>query len=54
MADTPDDLEKLLAEVRKTISDNKKFLENLVEETVEDDDEEDAEPAADDEEFEEL
>jgi hypothetical protein len=35
MADVPDDLEKLLLDVRKTIFDNKLFLEKLVDETVE-------------------
>ena len=34
-----DDLDKLLADVRKTISDNKQFLEKLVDEAVEDDSE---------------
>lgn len=38
MAETSDDLDKLLLDVRKTISDNKGFLEKLVDETVEDDD----------------
>jgi len=37
MADVADDLDKLLADVRKTISDNKQFLGKLVDETVEDD-----------------
>jgi len=37
MAEAPDDLEKLLTDVRKTISENKQFLEKLVDETIEDD-----------------
>jgi len=57
MTDTPDDMEILVAEVRKTISDNKQFLAKLLDET-DDNDENDSEP--DDgvtvpaEEFEEL
>jgi hypothetical protein len=39
MADTVDDLDKLLMDVRKTISENKLFLEKLVDETVEDEEE---------------
>jgi hypothetical protein len=54
MADVADDLEKLLAEVRKTISDNKQFLEKLVDETVEDDARGETEAAAAEEDFEEL
>jgi len=50
----PDDLEKLLADVRKTISDNKQFLEKLVDEAVEEDSEDDAEAVTVDEDFEEL
>jgi len=55
MAD-PDDLEKLLAEVRRTITDNRQFLEKLVDEAVEDDteDEEETGPVAVEEDFEEL
>jgi len=30
MSDTPDELEKLLIEVRKTIRDNQQFLQTLV------------------------
>ena len=60
MADMADDLDQLLADVRKTISDNKLFLEKLVDETVddegasEDSDDETAVPTGDDEELEEL
>jgi hypothetical protein len=54
MADVADDLEKLLAEVRKTISDNKQFLEKLVDETVEGDSGAETETAAVEEDFEEL
>ena len=37
MAEAPDDLEKLLLDVRKTISDNKVFMERLVAEALETD-----------------
>lgn len=36
MPDVANDLDELLAAVHKTISDNKLFLEKLVDETVED------------------
>jgi hypothetical protein len=49
-----DDLEKLLADVRKTISDNKQFLEKLVDEADEDDSEEETEAVTVEEDFEEL
>lgn len=54
MAETPDDLEKLLTDVRKTISDNKLFLEKLVDETTEVDSEEDSTVPSGDDSFEEL
>jgi hypothetical protein len=54
MTDPSDDLQILLAEVRKTISDNRQFLEKLVDETDEDDSEEETEPASVEEDFEEL
>lgn len=54
MGDGADDLEKLLLDVRKTISDNKQFLVKLVDEAVEDDSGEEPENTAVDEEFEEL
>jgi hypothetical protein len=54
MADVADDLEKLLADVRKTISDNKQFLEKLVDEAVEDDSEDETEALTVEEDFEEL
>lgn len=54
MADAADDLEKLLLDVRRTISENKQFLEKLVDETIEDDPGDEVEVAAVDEEFEEL
>jgi hypothetical protein len=54
MADVADDLEKLLADVRKTISDNRQFLEKLVDEAVEDDSEDETEPLTVEEDFEEL
>ncbi len=54
MAESPDDLEMLLSDVRKTISDNKQFLEKLVDETVEDDSRDETEAAIVEEDFEEL
>lgn len=54
MTDVADDLDKLLADVRKTISDNRQFLEKLVDEAVEDDSEEETETITVDEDFEEL
>ena len=54
MADVADDLEKLLSDVRRTISDNKLFLERLVDETVEDAAGDEAETTVAEEDFEEL
>jgi hypothetical protein len=54
MSTAPDDLETLLSEVRKTISDNKLFLEKLVDEAIEVDSEVDPESMAAEEDFEEL
>lgn len=54
MAEQPDDLEKLLTDVRKTIIDNKLFLEKLVDETIENDSEDNLENVVCEEEFEEL
>jgi hypothetical protein len=54
MTDVADDLEKLLTDVRRTISDNRQFLEKLVDETVEDDLRNETEATAVDEDFEEL
>ena len=54
MADMADDLEKLLADVRKTISENKQFLEKLVDEAVEDDSEDESDALTLEEDFEEL
>ena len=54
MADMADDLEELLSEVRRTISDNRQFLEKLVDETVESDTEVETEAAVAGEDFEEL
>ena len=54
MADVDDDLDKLLSDVRKTISDNKQFLEKLVDETVEDDSGDEAETMTVEEDYEEL
>ena len=54
MADAPDDLDKLLTDVRRTISDNKQFLERLVDEAIEVDTESVPEAVAGEEDFEEL
>ena len=54
MADVADDLEKLLSDVRKTISDNKQFLEKLVDEAIEVDSEDEPEAVSAEEDFEEL
>jgi hypothetical protein len=54
MSTVPDDLETLLMDVRKTISDNKQFLEKLVDEAIEVDSEEEPESVAGEEDFEEL
>ena len=54
MTDVADDLEKLLADVRKTISENKQFLEKLVDEAVEEDSEDETDALTLEEDFEEL
>lgn len=54
MMEAIDDLEKLLAEVRKTISDNDQFLERLVDEAIEVDSDSEPEIVFGEEEFEEL
>ena len=58
MTEAPDDLEKLLADVRKTISENKQFLEKLVSEAsgvaAEGDSTGDLETIAGEDDFEEL
>jgi hypothetical protein len=54
MSTDPDDLELLLTDVRKTITDNKQFLEKLVDEAIEVDSEDDSEAAASEDDFEEL
>jgi hypothetical protein len=54
MVDVADDLDKLLADVRKTISDNNQFLEKLGDETVEDISDDETEPMTIEEDFEEL
>jgi hypothetical protein len=54
MADVSDDLDKLLADVRKTISDNKLFLDKLVDETVEDCSGDETEAMPVEEDYEEL
>jgi hypothetical protein len=50
----PDDLDALLMEVRKTITDNKQFLDKLVDEETEVDSEDEPEVAVSEEDFEEL
>jgi len=54
MSTVTDDLETLLLEVRKTISDNKQFLDKLVDEAIEVDSEDEPEALAGEEDFEEL
>ena len=54
MSSVPDDLERLLTDVRKTISDNRQFLDKLVDEAVEDESEEETEAMTVEEDFEEL
>jgi hypothetical protein len=54
MAEATDDLDKLLSDVRKTISENNQFLEKLVDESVEDDSEGETEAISVEEDFEEL
>ena len=43
MVGTPEDLEKLLIEVRKTIIDNQNFLRGLADESVDDENEKEVE-----------
>ncbi len=54
MPDVTDDLDTLLSQVRTTISDNKRFLEKLLDEAAEDDAGNEAETMPIEEEFEEL
>jgi hypothetical protein len=54
MADVADDLDKLLSDVRKTISDNKQFLEKLVDESAQDDSGDEKESMTVEEDYEEL
>ena len=56
MSAVPDDLEKLLADVRKTITDNRQFLSALSDESVDPTDEPDPpeEASQDPDEYEEL
>ncbi len=54
MAETPDDLERLLMDVRKTISENKQFLEQLMDEATEAEQEDEPESVAGSDDFEEL
>jgi len=54
MTEAHADLEGLLTDVRKTISDNQRFLESLLGEAIESDSEADPEAAENEEGFEEL
>jgi len=54
MSTESDDLETLLTEVRKTITDNKQFLDKLLDEEIEVDSEEEPEVAVSEDDFEEL
>jgi hypothetical protein len=54
MSEATDDLAKLLLDVRKTISDNRLFLDKLVDESVEDNAEEETVTIVVEEDFEEL
>jgi hypothetical protein len=54
MEESPDDLEKLLTDVRKTISDNKLFLDILADEAIEVEPDSEPDAVANPEEFEEL
>ncbi len=54
MAEAPDDLEILISEVRKTISDNRQFLKKLVDEADGDISEDEDEEVSAEEDFEEL
>jgi len=58
MDNVADDLDKLLSDVRKTISDNRQFLEKLLDETAQDDSGDETENGAEvvtvEEDFEEL
>jgi hypothetical protein len=58
MDNVADDLEKLLSDVRKTISDNRQFLDKLLDETAQDESgdetENDATAVTAEEDFEEL
>ncbi|MDD2850363.1 MAG: hypothetical protein PHY09_00485 [Desulfuromonadaceae bacterium] len=54
MAEVPDDIEKLLSDVRKTICDNKQFIEKLTDDAVEIDRGDERDSALPEEGFEEL
>lgn len=54
MSGEADDLDKLLVDVRRTILDNKQFLEKLVDETVTEDSEDEMVVMTVDEDLEEL
>ena len=54
MVAAPDDLEKLLTEVRKTITDNKQFLDKLLDEAIEVESDDSPEAVNGEEDFEEL
>lgn len=54
MSGVASDLEELLSAVHKTISDNRLFLEKLVDETVEEESDDEETTKAGDDDFEEL
>jgi hypothetical protein len=54
MPTVPDDLEKLLSDVRKSIDDNRQFLKALSADAVEESGESEVEDGKDADEFEEL
>ena len=54
MAEVPEAIETLITEVRKTIRDNKQFLEKLLDEATEVDSGDDSEAVTGKEDFEEL
>lgn len=54
MTDPTDDLDRLLLDVRKIISDNRLFLDKLMDETVEDEIADESTAVQEEEEFEEL
>lgn len=54
MKETPDNVEELVAEVRKVIAENRQFLEKLADEAIEVDSDDNPDITADEGDFEEL